>query len=56
MLARNHLNAQRIKDIHYAASHNKYERLNYYAFKFPYLFNELDFEGNTGLHLLLLFY
>ena len=50
MLVRNRLNVSRVKDIHYAAAHNKYERLRYYAFKYAHLFNQLDSEGNTVLH------
>ena len=40
----------RIRAIHYAASHNNYDKLLYFANKFPELLNELDKDGNTALH------
>ena len=45
-----HLNEQRIRDVHYAASHNRYERLKYYVDKFPELVQTVDAEGNNALH------
>jgi ankyrin repeat protein len=47
---RNTINQARIADIHYAAEHNKYEKLKYYCMKFPELIYLKDFEGNTPLH------
>lgn len=45
-----HLNDQRVIDIHYAASHNNYDRLKYYVDKFPELITLPDEEGNNALH------
>lgn len=45
-----HLNDQRVIDIHYAASHNNYDRLKYYVDKYPELITLLDAEGNNALH------
>ena len=45
-----HLNDQRVIDIHYAASHNNYDRLKFYVDNFPELVPILDAEGNTALH------
>ena len=45
-----HLDEARVVDIHYAASHNNYDRLKYYVAKYPQLITVLDAEGNNALH------
>ena len=44
------ITGRRILDLHYAAAANNYDRLRYYARKYPLLLTELDDEGNTALH------
>lgn len=47
---RNHLDRSRIKDIHYAASSNNYNKLLFYIERRPDLITVLDSEGNSALH------
>lgn len=45
-----HMIDQRILDVHYAASHNNYDRLKHYVDKYPELVTTIDAEGNNALH------
>lgn len=47
---RTHMTQCRIKQIHYSAAHNNYDKLLYYVEKYPELLSELDEDGNTPLH------
>jgi ankyrin repeat protein len=47
---RKNLYLSRVNDIHYAASHNNYEKLKYYCSKYPELIPLKDKDGNTPLH------
>ena len=47
---RRRLFRDRVRDIHYAAEFNSYERLQYYCDRYPNLLFEYDENGNTALH------